>query len=130
MNLHVRLRSNKDGSEVAELVNRSELITLLQQTIARGIHQEHCGAYKPYDPDEPQYSDKPHLPTSKEFEHLKAEFSDDERMRVRSPGRVPREVKIPAGTVNTGFTDDVIKGELLKLLPEFRQLNIRIVIDP
>ena len=58
-------------------------------------------------------------------EHLKASFFDEERTRLRLPARVPREIPIPAGAVTTGFTEDVIKVELFKLLPECRQLGVQ-----
>jgi hypothetical protein len=132
MDLHVRLRNNEDGSAVAELVNRDDLIAPLQQAIAGGIHQEHGPAFKPYGPDEPENSDEPEeggkLPKP-EVEHLKGDLSDEERTRLRLPARVPREIPIPAGAVTTGFTEDVIKVELFKLLPECRQLGVQIVID-
>jgi len=79
--VRVRLRPIEDGNAVAELVNRDDLIDSLQQAIAHEIHQEKPPPIKPYDPEEPQYSDAPPPPTSRDFEHLKAEFSDEEQRR-------------------------------------------------
>lgn len=120
MDVHVRLRNNDDGSAVAELVNRDDLIAALQQAIAGGIHQE-----QPYAPDEPANSDEQEGGTLPK----PASFSDEERTWLRLPARVPREIQIPAGAVTTGFTEDVIKVEMFKLLPGCRQLGVQIVID-
>jgi hypothetical protein len=117
------LKSKGGSGSIAELINRDDLIAALQQEIARKIQQENGPAFKPYDPEEPEYSDKP------EFEHLKAESSEVERMRLRSPGCVPRDVPIPHGAMTTGLAEDVIKVELFKLLPECKRLGITVIID-
>ncbi len=137
MDLQVRLRSNEDGSAVAELVNRDDLIDFLQQAAAREIHQDEGPLVKSYDPAEPEYTGAPpetlniagvSAPKPPSVEHLKAEFSDDERRKLRRWGRVPREILIPAGAIKKDFTAEVIMGELFKVLPEHRTLDIQIVI--
>jgi hypothetical protein len=130
LKVRVRLRPIEDGSAVAELVNRDDLINSLQQAINHEIHQEEPPPIKPYDPEEPQYSDAPPPPTSKDFEHLKAGFSDEERRRLRSVSRVPREITIPAKAVENDFAEDVIRGELTKLFPVCARVGIQVVIEP
>jgi hypothetical protein len=126
----VRLRPIEDGSAVAELVNRDELIDSLQHAIAHELHQENPPPMKPYDPGEPQYSAAPPPPTSKDLEHLMAEFSEEERRHLRSVGRIPLEITIPAGAVKNDFTKDVIRSELIKLFPVCVQAGITVVIEP
>jgi hypothetical protein len=135
--VHVRIRPIPNGSAMAELVNRDDLIDFLRQAAARGIHQDKGPPVEPYDPAEPEYSDAPadtlniagvSVPKPPKVEHLKAEFSEDERRQVRRGGRVPQQILIPADAIKTGLTEDVIKVELFKLLPECCQLNMRIEI--
>jgi len=128
--VRVRLRPIEDGNAVAELVNRDDLIDSLQRAIAHEIHQEKPPPIKPYDPEEPQYSDAPPPPTSRDFERLKAEFSDEEQRRLWSVGRVPREITIPAKAVENDFAKDVIRGELTKLFPVCARVSIQVVIEP
>jgi hypothetical protein len=129
LKVFVCLRRSTDGSMVAELVNRDDLIHLLQQVNAHAIHQEHGAQFEPYDPEEPEYSGNPPQERKVDVGYLKADYSNEERRRLRSGGRVPREVPIPVGAVKAGFTEDVIRRELIKLLPECRRLDIRVIIN-
>ncbi len=94
--VRVCIRSNDDGSAVVELVDRDDLITIVQQTIAREIQENKPPPINTYDPTESDYSHNLPPQTLKDIEHLRADYSNDERVRLRGAGRVPREITIPA----------------------------------
>ena len=129
VDVRVHVRSNEDGSAVAELVNRDDLIAILQRTSARDIQEEKPPPIKPYDPTETDYSDNPPPPTSKDFEYLRADYSDDERVRLRTAGRIPREITIPAKAMEYELAEDVVRRELAQALPVSVRDDVKIVIE-